>query len=197
MFSSLPFFLTHVQFPPLFSHPCSVVSTFFSNHLQLSPFFSLMFSSQLSPIVFHTFSCLLFFSHIPLPPLFSQTHSVAFSIQKKFSSPFFSHTFSSLPFFLSPRVAFHINKIYIYFSKFPTFFSHFPFLPLFSLVPGLPSTLKKNQTFQSHFHFSPPFFSVCGLAFTIKKNLLKNTFSCPQNTPLFFLVCMLPFPFKQ
>src|SRR5258705_10133297 len=119
-------FFPTFQLSPLFSHKCSVPSSFFSN----------------------TFGCL--------------RHS------KKYSSPFFNHTFSSLPFFLSPRVAFGIQKKYIYilFNTFhfslsfflshfllsPSFFPHFPFPPLFShtfhCLPFFP-----------HFHFPFNFHS--------------------------------------
>src|SRR5258708_1192381 len=70
----LLFFFPLLPFPRLFSHTFSVFSTFFSQHFHLSPFF-------LTHLQFSVIS--YFFSHILLPPLFSQTHSVAFSIQKK------------------------------------------------------------------------------------------------------------------
>src|SRR5260221_12368937 len=110
-----------------------------TKHFQLSPFFSHIFSSQLSPIVFHTFSSLLFFSHIPLPPFFSNTFG-CLRHSKKYSSPFFEHTFSSLPFFLSPRVAFAIQKNLYFSPSLPFFttllllFTFFPHLSVISLL---------------------------------------------------------------
>src|SRR5258706_11697021 len=88
--------------PSTFFPHLSVVSLLFSITLsvvsRLFPTLSVAFSIQKHVVPFqlslsffsHTFSCLPFFSHFLLPPLFSQTHSVVFAIQKKYSSPFFS-----------------------------------------------------------------------------------------------------------
>src|SRR5258707_14922877 len=132
MFSSLHLFLTHIQLPtsffpfqlpPLFSHTSSVPSSFFSSMFSCLHFF-LKTLSVLSLFLTHLqFSVISnCFSHFQFSPFFL-THSIASSFfsntfgclrhSKKYSSPFFSHTFSSLPFFLSPRVAFGIQKKYI------------------------------------------------------------------------------------
>src|SRR5258708_6567327 len=103
-FSCLLFFLTHVRLSPSFfphpthihlpppcSHSCSVVSTFFS-HFSVLSFFS------------HTFRCLLF----------SQTHSVAFAIQKNIV-PLFLNTLSvPSPFFSVPGLPSPFKKIYTF-----------------------------------------------------------------------------------
>src|SRR6266436_6245073 len=76
------------KFPPFFEHTFTSLHLFSTPISCLSPFFNHTFCCL--PTFSHTFSCLPFFSHFLLPPLFSQTHSVVFAIQKKYSSPFFS-----------------------------------------------------------------------------------------------------------
>src|SRR5258707_777086 len=114
-FSCLPFFLTHLQFPPLFSHSCSVVSTFFSkqNTFSCLPFSHT--SSVLSYLqLFFTLSVLSFFSHTFCCLLFSQTHSVAFAIQKNIV-PLFLNTLSvPSPFFSVPGLPSPFKKIYTF-----------------------------------------------------------------------------------
>src|SRR5260221_2874399 len=140
-----------------------------TKHFQLSPFFSHIFSSQLSPPFSLPFSSLLFFSHIPFPPFFSNTFG-CLRHSKKYSSPFFEHTFSSLPFFLSPRVAFAIQKNLYFSISLPflntlslpsTFFPHLSViyllfsitLSLFSLL--FPTLSVPLYTFTPSFFFNP------------------------------------------
>src|SRR5258708_9594946 len=117
--SVVSFFFSHVQSPPLFSHPHSVTYLFFPTLSVVSPFFSHLFSSllfflihlQLSPLFSHnTFSCLPFFSH-----MFSSQLSPLFFTLSVVS--FFSHTFICLLFFLKYiRLPSPFKNIYIYFS---------------------------------------------------------------------------------
>src|SRR5258708_6697877 len=141
MFSSLHLFLTHIQFPPLFSHPHSVTYLFFPTLSVVSPFFSHMFSSLL-----------FFLIHVQLSPLFSQntfsclpfshTCSVLSYLQLFFTLSvvsFFSHTFHCLLFFLK-----HIQLPSAFKKNLVPLFSHTLSVPSpFFSVPGLPSTLTK------------------------------------------------------
>src|SRR5258708_31563454 len=124
MFSSLHFFLIHIQLPtsffppfqlsPLFSHTCSVPSSFFSSMFSCLHFFL----TTLSVVSLFSHTCsvlsyLLFFSHFQLSPFFL-THSVA--------SSFFSNTFGCL----------RHSKKYIYTFQVPSLFlTHFHFSPPF------------------------------------------------------------------
>src|SRR5258706_3849476 len=106
----------------------------------------------------HTFSSLhLFFQFAGWPS----------ALKKNLLKKHFQLSPKHSPFFFSSRVAFGIKKKYfsvtlsVPSSLFPP--SHFPFLPLFSSVPGLPAAFKKFtfQTLTSFLFSSPsclPFF---------------------------------------
>src|SRR5260221_341415 len=119
-FTIKPIVPFHLSPPLLFSHPHPVVSYFPHTHSVPSLFFPTLSVVLLSPSFltlshiflthiplptsfFPPFSCLPFFlTNVRFPPLFSQTHSVAFGIQKNIV-PLFSITLSlPSPFFPPP-----------------------------------------------------------------------------------------------
>src|SRR5258708_13263902 len=92
MFHYLPLFLTHIWLSPPFSHTFKLSPSFFSH-----TFSSLLFSHTCSVVSTFscTFSCLSFFSCIFSCLLLFLTHI-------QFPPSFFSSTFHFLPFLLPP-----------------------------------------------------------------------------------------------